>query len=244
VRKEKGETGLHAAARHIMLEWLRGAAARAGRDGCATFGPLSWSVNRPEPKWGVFDEYPIIECMCYGCVPVWDEYPAWPMRPPVIVKQGIIPTRSELARAGAPPLAVVDIAIQHKGMISDVIEIVYTSDLTETKLAILSDRARLRVWRADAEWVVKHVDDPQEFPWEGFRSVASFNRKTEEVLKGWRDAGRPDTGILWEGAAAAMVLTLSPKAKQKFDALPPQQRKDFLLRHDSIQTAVRRAYRA
>jgi hypothetical protein len=190
VRKLKGETHLHAAARATMIGWLRRAAERAGYDKDATFGPISWRVNRRGPKWGVFEEYPLIEYMCRGHVPAWDEYATWPTDAPNITMQDIVPTPgalcrlptlNELSRAGVPPLAVVDIAIQHKGMISDVVEIVYKSDLSEKKITLLSDRARLRVWRADAEWVVKHVDEPQEFPYKGFRLEVPSKIDMEEV---------------------------------------------------------------
>jgi hypothetical protein len=93
-------------------------------------------------------------------------------------------------------------------VISDVVEIVYTNDLNEKKLALLSDRARVSVYRVDAQWVLRQTGEPQEFPEKSFRRVASFNKRTEEILKGWLLAGRPENGTLWDGIAAAMVLTL------------------------------------
>lgn len=227
MRKQRRESYWHASARDTVIGWLCEAAERVGKDKDATFGPISWRVNRKEPTWGVFAEYPIIECMCHGCVPAWDEYPAWPMTAPRITKQGIIPTLSDLARAGAPPLAIVDIAIQHKGVISDVIEIVHTNDLPVKKIALLSEDAGLRVWRADAEWVLKQVAEPQQFPEECFRRV-EFAQTMEALFKRWRDAGRPDTGILWEFVAAAMKYTLSPEERRTFATLPASLQNNIL----------------
>lgn len=233
MRKEKIESYQHAAARHTMIGWLRGAAARCPGQ-YATFGPLRWRVNRPEPTWGVFAEYPLIECMCRGVVgvPAWDEYPMWPMDAPKITKQRIIPTRTELMRSGVIPLAIVDVAIQHKGMIADVIEIVHKSDLPMRKLVHL-DRAGLRVWRADAKWVLERRDEPQEFPEKWFQRV-TIEQKIEGVLKRWFDAGRPDTGTAWESVAAVIVHKLSPEAKETFVALSAPQQKDFIRLHANL----------
>jgi len=234
VRKEKSESYQHAAARAAMIAWLHAAAARAGCGKYATLGPLRWRVNRSATEWGVFAEYPLIECMCHGDVgvPAWDEYPLWPMNAPKITKQGIIPTPGELMRSGVVPLAVVDIAIQHKGVISDVVEIVHKNDLTLKKIARL-DRAGVRVWRADAEWVAKHRAEPQEFPEKWFRRV-TFEQNIEGVLKRWCYAGRPDTGTAWESVAAVIVHKLSPEAKETFVALSAPQQKDFLRLHANI----------
>jgi len=230
MRKQKGVSYLHKSAQDTVIEWLREAAERVGHDEQASFGPISWRVNRPAPTWGVFAEYPIIECMCDEHVPAWDEYPMWPMRAPKVVKEGILPTLAELSRAGAPPLAIVDIAIQHKGVISDVIEIVHTHDLTAKKVALLSDRARVRVWRVDAQWVLRQTAEPQEFPEEHFRRV-EFAEKMDELFKRWRDAGRPETGTLWESVVAAMTYTLSPGERKTFSTLPASVQKTILRVH-------------
>ena len=228
MKKQRKESHSHDHARTLMIRWLRRAAKRAGYDKDATFGPLDWRVNRPARRWGVFPEYPLIECMGNGYVPPWDEYGTWPEKAPEIIKEGIVPTYEELILANIRPLAIVDIAIQHKGMIRHVIEIVHKSDLPREKIALLCDRFRLKVWRVDAAWVLDQRDEPRKFPKEKFQRVASFKQMIEEILNDWRNVGRPDNGPLWERVAAAMVLTIGPEEREKFHTLPAMTQKNIL----------------
>ena len=78
----------------------------------------------------------------------------------------------DFSEMGDRPLAIVDIALEDRGMITDIVEIVHKHDLSARKVVLLADQALhytdKRIWRVDADWVLSQVDVPREFPrWRG-----------------------------------------------------------------------------
>lgn len=147
------ESYAHRTAKRILAGWLQESAAEAGNDGHADFVGLSWRVNRRGPHWGIWQEYPVISDY-RGLDPVWDEVsPRWRARPP---------TYAEVTARGLRPMAVLDIAIQHKGTIAFAIEVVHKHHCDPRKIGFLRDR--LTLLEIPAYWVLGQVDRPSEIP--------------------------------------------------------------------------------
>lgn len=165
------ESYSHRFAKELMVKWLRDAADAAAaapdwqrRDPpdhwChnpdVTFGgptEISWRINRGPPHWRVWLEYPFTENQSYHC---WDETNnKYVDRPP---------TRDDLQRKGMPASYIVDIAIQHKGNITDVIEIVHKHPLNPKKIEFLSKHCLGTIWQIPASWILGQVGVPITIP--------------------------------------------------------------------------------
>lgn len=166
------ESYKHKAAKAVVIGWLRAAAAAAGYDGSATTCNLSWRVNRRGPEWGVWDEYPIAldpDGTRVGDRLLWDETDWWQgaWSTPCVCEPFILcecrpyrpPSYEALLAMRYRPLAILDIAVQHKGAILYGIEIVHTSAPSAEKVAILDDLA-CQTLVLDAEWVLRQVAPP------------------------------------------------------------------------------------
>lgn len=152
------ESYAHLGAKRLLLGWLRESAEAVGCDGRADFAGLNWRVNRPGPAWGVWEELPIISDGC-GADPVWDETdPRWLARPP---------SYDEVIGLGLRPMAVVDIAIQHKGRIAFAVEVRHKHPVTPPKLGFLR-KIGVDVIEVPAHWVLGQVCRPSEIPAEFF----------------------------------------------------------------------------
>lgn len=188
--KDASESYLHAAARHVMLGWLRNASERAGVGNHVYFDDINWQVNRAGPEWGVWPEYPLVDDMRENSYYSWDEYnfswsikgdpddgpKLWRMEGPSFAKTNPpIPTYEELVQIGHPPFAILDIAIQNKGCLVHGIEIVHKHDLTPKKMKLLEDIPR--VWRVDARWVLGQIGEPLDFPDECLCDVGTYWEK-------------------------------------------------------------------
>lgn len=161
------ESYAHRAAKQIMAEWLREAAAEAGHDNYVSFGPLTWRVNRSGPSWGVWTEYPFMPSDD-GTDAVWDEtgLPGcagylqdgpWRKRPPTFDEC--------IQYYGSAPKWIVDIAVQHKGYIAAVVEIVHKNPPSQAKLHALSGIVSGgEVLVIPARWVLGQVRRPVSIP--------------------------------------------------------------------------------
>lgn len=164
------ESYAHRAAKEVFAGWLREVAAAAA--GYASLGGISWRVNRGGPHWGVWLEYPIMPGRGWGGPDglVWDEssFPGssgclldspWRMRPPTFDEC--------IQHYGSAPQWIVDIAIQHKGTISTVIEIVHKHPPSPTKIKALAECVTAsEVWVIPARWVLGQVRRPESIPCE------------------------------------------------------------------------------
>lgn len=160
------ESFAHIEAKRLLLTWLREAAATAGRDEYACLGlrqaeddkdGIDWRVNRSGPHWGVWPEYPVLADGT-GIERVWDEISErWNARPP---------TYDEVIRSGNRPMAVLDIAIQHKGQVVYAIEVVHKHRCDPRKIGFL--RPRLTLLEIPAYWALGQVGTPTAIPAEFF----------------------------------------------------------------------------
>lgn len=159
------ESHAHQNAKALLIRWLHESAEKAGLDGHAVFpaeaptcAGIEWRVNRPKrSRWGVWQEYPIL-ADCQGISPVWDEVSSrWKRRPP---------TYDEVVADGFRPMAIVDIAVQHKGTIAYAIEVVHKHRCDPRKIGFL--RPHLTLLEIPAYWVLGQVDRPSTIPSEFF----------------------------------------------------------------------------
>ena len=160
------ESYMHKAAKDVFASWLRDLAAEAGLDNYVTWGDIVWRVNRPAPHYGVWLEYPFGRSSTgvwgdienpnrAGLSCVWDEIDdKWNARPPSF---------DELVSSGSPPEFIADIAIQHKGCITTVFEIVHKHDLSLHK-ALAYAAFNLEFWVIPAAWVLHQVKRPDTIP--------------------------------------------------------------------------------
>lgn len=139
--KLQDESYMHAAARGTVAVWLSNILEQV-RDDYVQFGPLGWRAQRR-----IYEEYPIVkehEAL------VWDEMePEW----------GDHPTYEQLAAVGRYPLMVLDIAIPHKGMICNAVEIRHKHAVTPEKRALLQ-KLHIKWIELDASWVLSQVRQP------------------------------------------------------------------------------------
>jgi hypothetical protein len=154
------ESFAHIEAKRLLLSWLRDSAAEAGRDGLAFFcgqDGIEWRVNRGEPHFGVWEEYPVLSDGT-GISPVWDESDdRWISRPP---------TYEDVVAGGFRPMVVLDIAIQHKGTIAYAVEVVHKHRCDWRKKSFLCPL--LTLVEIPAYWVLGQVGRPQFIPPEFF----------------------------------------------------------------------------
>jgi hypothetical protein len=170
------ESYAHKAAKAAVVDWLRSGAVY---DQNRTAAGLSWRVNRGEPWFGVWEEYPILNENDVSDL-VWDETQWWRA---LEMKRGLlgmpadgesyyshkdcqwlkgrqpIPTFDELYEMGRPPRVILDVAVQHKGRIVLGIEIVHKHGLHEAKRQFLK-RVKLPVYVVRADWVLNQVRPP------------------------------------------------------------------------------------
>ena len=148
------ESHAHRLAKDLFIGWLREAAEAAGPDGYAQFAGYSWRVSRGGPHWGVWAEYPVLYDGRSLDTVVWDEDDdRWLDRPP---------TYDEVVATGARPACVVDIAIQHKGLITCVIEVRHKHAVSPRKLHLL--RQHTSVLEVATAWILGQIDRPSEIP--------------------------------------------------------------------------------
>lgn len=189
------ESYMHRGAKEVFAGWLRDAARVAcGGDDCdgnpwARFGDIAWRVNRNGPHFGVWIEYPFGHAPSKkwpherdGNDPVWDECRTWisddedPLPSPWAYRP---PTYDELIRLGKPPEFIADIAIQHKGHIKHVIEVVHKNPTTDHKI---DEYWAMNVYPIviPSNWIMSQVATPNYLPREFWRpSYPHDLRRTE-----------------------------------------------------------------
>lgn len=152
--KDKNESFAHHAAKKIFLEWLRESAKHAVNEG-ASFCDIEWRVNRGSPEYGVFDEYPLTKDFTV----VWDETEH-------VFEKGY-PDYDWMAKNHGKGFRIADIAIQHKGMISHIIEIVHKNGLSEEKEDFYySLPFQPTVYAIPSHWILSQVAKPTKMPLE------------------------------------------------------------------------------
>ncbi len=143
----KGESYQHAAARTVFKQWLTLSNG--------IFGPFDWRNDNGH----VHEEYPFIVGISE----------------PIQNMLNRIPSYEEIIADGYYPVAIADIAIEHKGMIVYAIEIVHKHDISERKiekLKALKSCIELEIWRVEAHWILSQIGMPTEFPEACIRRVA------------------------------------------------------------------------
>src|SRR6185436_6591811 len=111
------ESYKHQFAKATLAGWLRDVAS-GNVDEYVGIKPLNWRVNRGEPHYGVWVEYPI--CLdknnwILGTCNVWDENDGvWKGNETAWNWSVCPPTYDECIKLGLLPIAIFDVAIQHK----------------------------------------------------------------------------------------------------------------------------------
>jgi hypothetical protein len=134
------ESHKHKLAKELLCKWLRNC-AKGKVDEYVSFNILKWRVNRGAPDYGVWLEYPILKSD-EGIV--WDEkgldnpqikklnlsekelYENYPKS-----SQALIPTYEQVKEQVS---YIADIAIQHKGSIIYLIEVIHRNHLKIDKI--------------------------------------------------------------------------------------------------------------
>jgi len=165
------ESYKHKFAKLTLARWLREAGATE-----TGLSPISWRPNRGAPHYGVWIEYPFCldaQNQLIGDCPVWDETGSdpiagcytfggdnspWAARPP---------TYDEVLTMGLFPIAILDVAIQHKGCIAYGLEVVHRHDISPLKAEYLrrivdSGGCFCGVYRIDADWILSRTARPAE----------------------------------------------------------------------------------
>lgn len=135
-----------------------------------------WDECNPLIRSGEIAQYTTEHGVCIGPTRFWtrstldapwvevakDEYRKvassdhpWTKRPP---------TYAELIDEGTPPVAIVDIALQHKGNIGTAIEIVHKNPISAEKGDVLQTLNLSEVWEIPADWVLRQVKAPARIP--------------------------------------------------------------------------------
>lgn len=142
------ESYMHRAAKEVVTRWLREAAAAAGPNDYACLSPVTWRVNRDGPTWGVWEEYPLLET---GCWPAWDE---------VNEAFAYAPPKPEWCfENGHRVVCVADVAVQHKGIIKAVVEIVHKHPCGDNKRAFYREHG-IDLVEVPARWVLEQTKRP------------------------------------------------------------------------------------
>jgi hypothetical protein len=151
------ESYAHRMAKALLARWLREIAAETGYDNPACLGGIGWRVNRPSFPYGIWTEYPVLSDYT-GITSVWDEeLPRWARRPP---------TYDEVVSIGYRPMAIIDIAVQHKGRIEYAIEILHKHAVNRRKFHFL--REHTTVIEVPTTWVLGQIARPVSIPEEFF----------------------------------------------------------------------------
>lgn len=145
------ESYMHKAAKAVVAGWFREVAEQAGYDNYANCLGRWWRVNRRGPGWGVWEEYPVL-ADGFGLEQVWDETDC---------KH---PGYEYLKSIGTPPRVILDVAIQHKGMVILGIEIVHRHDISASKIEFLRESPLQDLYRVPAKWVLSQVKRPLLIP--------------------------------------------------------------------------------
>lgn len=162
------ESYAHKAAKRVLIEWLRNAAARDIDKDRAEFCGFTWRVNRGAPYYGVWEEYPFANG--YGYSPVWDESGWWQelQRARGIETEDWAPagrqnhpTYDELIELGWRPDIILDVAIQHKGVCVAGFEIVHKHGLSDKKRNYLRSTG-IEIYVLSADWILSQVRPPEK----------------------------------------------------------------------------------
>ena len=139
------ESYKHQFAKATLAGWLRELArqqrlqqqAQGKHWADAKIDPIGWAVNRHEPHFGVWLEYPV--CLdknneIVGLNPVWDESDEetdgnWTaISPSPSPWKDTPPTYQQVLAKDLLPIAIFDVAIQNKGMIVIAFEVVHRNE--------------------------------------------------------------------------------------------------------------------
>lgn len=132
-----------------MVEWLR--------ESPGSFCGISWTANRGGPHYGIYDEYPIHKSFSA----VWDETENF--------FEGGWPGYEWMKKNIKEDFKIPDIAIQHKGMIAYVIEIVHKNDLSKEKIDFYKSLLlKPEIIAIPAQWILGQVTIPTKMPSEFF----------------------------------------------------------------------------
>lgn len=161
LRFENGaESFAHRYAKQTLLGWLRETARKAGLYNHADFAGISWQVNRGRPHFGIWEEYPIL-ADGLGIDPVWDEFsPKWKNHPP---------TYDDIVGLGYRPRVIVDVAVQHKGIIAFAIEVRHKSAVSDLKVRFLTPL--LTLIEIPAYWILGQIERPEAIPEEFYMQI-------------------------------------------------------------------------
>ncbi|BAZ20830.1 hypothetical protein NIES4073_17080 [Kalymmatonema gypsitolerans NIES-4073] len=113
---KKSKTYAQKYAQDLLIKFLREEAKFVGYDAYVkseVLPTITWRVNRDAPYWGIFPDYPIAKSENTIIEIVWDEY----LFNTESTRKDAIPTIDELWNFGLVLETVLDIAIQHKGVI-------------------------------------------------------------------------------------------------------------------------------
>jgi len=178
-RRLSCESYSHKFAKAVVTEWIRHAAANADDAGVAVaMDDIPWHVSRDAPTWGVFNEYPILPCAT-GVDPTWPAIDRrWREAPP---------SARELTRMLTWPAAIIDVAIEDRGMISYCLEITHGNPLSDEKVDFLWNVGIHRIIELPAQWVLAQIEPPKYLPGEFWR------------------LGKPMMIPLWERPSASQV---------------------------------------
>ncbi len=172
------ESYKHQFAKATLAQWLRDI---ADYDEYVGIKPVRWRVNRGGPNFGVWTEYPV--CLdqknsLVGLGPVWDES-NWDKSEhsgaitpdtysSIFRDEGSLlskrpPSYDEVIGLGFTPIAIFDVAVQHKGCIAFAFEVVHRNPVSAQKLEYLK-RVNLPwgVYTIDADWILSRVKRPDE----------------------------------------------------------------------------------
>lgn len=151
------ESYKHQFAKATLASWLRDGAVF---DKDQTLGQVSWRVNRGPPHFGVWTEYPVCldsQNRLVGVAPVWceesDQYENAP------------PTYDDCIGMGHLPICIYDVAVQHKGLIAHVFEVVHKNYISETKLEYMKrvfETHPFHLHVISADWILSQVRRPDE----------------------------------------------------------------------------------
>lgn len=154
--KDKQESYKHYHAKKILASWLRDKEVFGN---WAQLGDIAWRSNRDGPYYGVFEEYPIVEGIGTN---VWDERNWWEGEEYPIKTY---PDYAWMKENYKGPFKIADIAVQHKGWISYIIEITHTNPLSEEKLEFYKDICpEATIYEIPADWVLDKLEAPKEIP--------------------------------------------------------------------------------
>lgn len=179
------ESYKHQFAKTTLANWLREV---SDFDVWTSIGDIRWRTNRPGPNFGIWTEYPV--CLdakneIVGLCPVWDEE-NWdgseehdtdhedPCDFRLYTKPDSLlnvrpPTYDEVIAMGLTPIAIFDVAIQHKGGITDVFEVVHRSPISATKAEYLNricSKHYIRIYTIDADWILSRVKRPDKLEYQ------------------------------------------------------------------------------